>query len=195
MEEVCCIKGCDLPVLTLGLCNKHWRRNKKYGSPAAVTSHSGLFRGLPAEERFAKSVIKSDGCWVWKASKDKNGYGIFKGMIGEVAFTRAHRYSYALHTGDMLIGMQALHTCDNPSCVNPSHLFAGTNADNMRDKAIKGRSRTPVGEGHGKAILSERQVRRILKDPRPYTEIAAQYNVASTTIGSIKQRVSWKHLN
>lgn len=194
MEHVCCIKGCELPALTLGLCNKHWRRNKKYGSPVAVSQHSGMFRGLPAEERFAKSVRKTESCWIWTASKDKNGYGIFRGMLGNTQFTRAHRFSYALHTGDMLVGLQALHTCDNPSCVNPAHLFAGTNADNMRDKAKKGRSRVPVGEGHGKAILTERQVRRILKDPRPYTEIATQYNVAPSTIGSIKQRVSWKHL-
>jgi len=194
MQTICGIKECNLPVLTLGLCNKHWRRNKKFGSPMAVSSHSGLNRGLPAEERFAKGVVKTDGCWVWKLSRDKNGYGIFKGMIGQTLFTKAHRYSYALHTGDMLIGMQALHTCDNPSCVNPAHLFSGTNADNMRDKAEKGRSRVPKGELNGKAILTERQVLRILKDPRPYVEIAAQYDVKPSTIGSVKQRKSWKHI-
>jgi len=194
VTDICCIKECNLPVVALGLCNKHWRRNKKFGSPAAVSCHSGSFRGLSAEERFAKSVAKTDGCWLWKASKDKNGYGIFRGDLAGVMFTRAHRFSYALHTGDLLVNMQALHTCDNPSCVNPDHLFSGTNADNMRDKVQKGRSRVPVGEQNGHAILTERQVRRILKDPRPYAEIAAQYNVAASTIGSIKQRYSWKHI-
>ncbi len=194
MTDICCIKECNLPVVALGLCNKHWRRNKKFGSPAAVSCHSGSFRGLSAEERFAKSVVKTDGCWLWKASKDKNGYGIFRGELAGVMFTRAHRFSYALHTGDLLVNMHALHTCDNPSCVNPDHLFSGTNADNMRDKVQKGRSRAPVGEQNGHAILTERQVRRILKDPRPYAEIAAQYNVAASTIGSIKQRYSWKHI-
>jgi len=194
VTDICCIKECNLPVVALGLCNKHWRRNKKFGSPAAVSCHSGSFRGLSAEERFAKSVVKTDGCWLWKASKDKNGYGIFKGALAGVTFTKAHRFSYALHTGDLLVNMQALHTCDNPSCVNPDHLFSGTIADNMRDKAQKGRSRAPVGEQNGHAILTERQVRRILKDPRPYAEIAAQYNVAASTIGSIKQRYSWKHI-
>ncbi len=183
-----------MPVVALGLCNKHWRRNKKFGSPVAVSSHSGLFRGLSAQERFAKSVVKTDGCWLWKASKDKNGYGIFKGALAGVTFTKAHRFSYAMHTGDLLVNMQALHTCDNPSCVNPDHLFSGTNADNMRDKVQKGRSRAPVGEQNGHAILTERQARRILKDPRPYAEIAAQYHVATSTIGSIKQRYSWKHI-
>jgi len=194
VTDICCIKECNLPVVALGLCNKHWRRNKKFGSPAAVSCHSGSFRGLSAEERFAKSVVKTDGCWLWKASKDKNGYGIFRGELAGVMFTRAHRFSYALHTGDLLVNMHALHTCDNPSCVNPDHLFSGTNADNMRDKVQKGRSRAPVGEQNGHAILTERQVRRILKDPRPYAEIAAQYNVAASTIGSIKQRYSWKHI-
>ena len=194
MTDICCIKECNLPVVALGLCNKHWRRNKKFGSPEAVSSHSGLFRGLTAEERFARSIVKTDGCWLWKASKDKNGYGIFRGSLAGVLFTRAHRFSYAMHTGDLLVGMHALHTCDNPSCVNPEHLFSGTNADNMRDKTEKGRSRVPIGEQNGHAILTERQVRRILKDPRPYAEIAAQYKVATSTIGSIKQRHSWKHI-
>jgi hypothetical protein len=160
----------------------------------AIKMHSGSNRGLSAKERFTKGFIKTDSCWVWKLGKDKNGYGMFKGMIGSTTFTRAHRYSYALHTGDLLVGMQALHSCDNPSCVNPDHLSSGTNADNMRDKVQKGRQRIPEGEKNGKAILTEQQARRILKDPRPYTEIAAEYNVASSTIGSLKQRVSWKHI-
>ena len=193
-KKICCIKECGLPVAVLGLCHKHWLRNKKYGSPMALKQHSGSNQGLPAEERFAKGFIKTDGCWIWKLSKDKNGYGIFRGMIGSITFTRAHRYSYALHTGDLLVGMQALHSCDNPSCVNPDHLSSGTNADNMRDKMQKGRARVPIGEQNGHAILTERQARRILKDPRPYTEIASEYNVAPSTIGSLKQRVSWKHL-
>jgi hypothetical protein len=193
-EKICGIKECDLPVAVLGLCNKHWRRNKKFGSPMAVSSHSGLNQGLSAEERFWKGVVKTENCWVWKLGKDKDGYGIFKGMIGSTKFTRAHRYSYALHTGDLLVGMQALHSCDNPRCVNPEHLSSGTSADNMRDKMQKGRQRAPAGEKHRDAILTERQARRILKDPRPYADIAAEYNVAPSTIGSLKQRVSWKHL-
>jgi hypothetical protein len=73
-------------------------------------------------------------------------------------------------------------------------LFSGTNADNMRDKVQKGRTHIAAGERNGHAILTERQVRRILRDPRPHAEIATQYNVATSTIGSIKQRYSWKHL-
>ena len=64
----------------------------------------------------------------------------------------------------------------------------------MKDKVDKGRSRVPVGEQHGHAILTEEQAQSILADPRPYTAIAADYNVAASTIGSIKQRHSWGHL-
>lgn len=192
---ICCIKECVDVVHALGLCNKHWQRNRKFGSPVATQSHSGLFRGLAASERFEKQVKKTDGCWLWMGGKDKSGYGIFKGEVGGVLFSRAHRYSYAYHTGDLLVGMQALHSCDNPTCVNPAHLSSGTNADNMRDKAQKGRSRTAPGADNPKAILTDEQVTAILADPRPYTAIATDYGVAASTIGSIKQRHSWRHID
>lgn len=190
----CCIKECENPVLALGLCNKHWQRNRKFGSPVAIQSHSGLFRGLLAPERFEKQIRKTETCWLWLGAKDKNGYGVFKGEVGGVLFQRAHRYAYALHTGDLLIGMQAMHSCDNPSCVNPAHLSSGTNADNMRDKAQKGRCRPMSGEQSAAAILTETQAAEILADPRPYTTIAADYGVSASTVGSIKQRHSWRHL-
>ena len=192
--DVCCIKGCEKPVIALGLCVNHWRRNRKYGSPAAYKSHSGLFRGMPSEQRFWKQVKKTDSCWLWAGSLDRDGYGVFRGTIAGVTFTKAHRFSYALHSGDLLHGMQSLHTCDNPRCVNPDHLFSGTNADNMADKKQKGRAHSQSGETSGKAVLSEKQVREILKDPRPHAQISADYGVKPSTIGSIKQKVSWKHL-
>lgn len=191
---ICCIKECENSVLALGLCNKHWQRNRKFGSPVATQSHSGLFRGLLAPERFEKQVQKSDGCWLWTGGKDKDGYGIFRGEVGGVLFKKAHRYSYALHTGDLLVGMQALHSCDNPSCVNPAHLSSGTNADNMRDKVTKGRHRAPAGENHYRAILTEEQAAAVLIDPRPNTVIAAEYNVTAATVRDIKSRFSWRHL-
>lgn len=194
-SQICCIKECENKVSALGLCVNHWRLNRKYGSPVAIKSHTGQFRGLSAEVRFFKQLRKSLTCWEWVGCKDKNGYGIFRGEVSGVAFTKAHRYSYALHTGDLLIGTQALHSCDNPSCVNPNHLRAGTNAENMREKAEKGRSRTPVGSKNCRAILTEEQAAAILVDPRAFTEIAAEYDVAASTVGSLKQRHSWKHLS
>lgn len=193
--DVCCIKGCNEPVLALGLCNKHWRRNRKYGSPVALKSHSGLMKGLSAEDRFLLQVKKTDTCWLWTAAADKDGYGVFRGSVGGKIYAKAHRFSYAFYTGELIPdGLVVMHSCDNPRCVNPDHLSLGTTLDNMRDKIAKGRMRVPTGECSPHAVLTEEQVRTIALDARPYAQIAADYGVAAGTIGSIKQRVSWRSL-
>ena len=194
-SEICCIKHCEKPVLALGMCNAHWRRNRLYGSPVARRSLSGMFKCLSAEERVNRQVIKKDGCWGWRGSVDKDGYPIFKGAVNGVEYRRATRYSFALHKGEDPGGRQVCHCCDNPTCSNPDHLFLGTIADNMADKIAKGRLRVARGEGSGRAVLSERDVVSILGDPRPYAAIGAEYGVAAATIGSIKARASWGHLD
>ena len=181
--------------MSLGLCNRHWRRTRKYGSPVANKGHSGMLVGLPASERFYRQIKKTPKCWLWAGATDGDGYGIFSGAVGNQVFKRAHRFSWSFHTGEVLLrGMMICHKCDNPRCVNPDHLFAGTALDNMRDMIAKGRRRTPSGEDAPKAKLTAKQVKAILRDPRPYALIAADYGVAATTIGSVKQRVSWAGL-
>ena len=194
--DTCCIKGCEKVAHVLGLCTKHWRRNKLYGSPVAMKSHSGLFRGMPAKDRFFRQLQKSEGgCWTWTSSVDKDGYGIFRGVVSENGYTRAHRFSYAFHTGEIIPdGIMVLHSCDNPRCVNPDHLSLGTGTDNQRQKWARGRGKTLKGAELPHAILTEDQARAVLHDPRTYTQIAADYKIAPSTVGSIKQRVSWKHI-
>lgn len=191
MDE-CQVKGCSENSAVLGLCNLHWEHTVSFGSPVMTRRHVGMFIGRSAQERFWVQVQKQDGCWRWLGAKDKDGYGRFRGEIGGVVYQRAHRFSYALNTGEIVRPESiVMHSCDNPECTNPDHLSVGTPKQNMEDKAHKGRSNIAIGERSSRAKLNEAQVREILSDTRPYSAIADDYGVSPSTIGSIKQRISW----
>ena len=100
-------------------------------------------------DRFFQKVNKTGFCWEWLAGKDKDGYGKIK-IRGKTL--QAHRVSWGIHNGPIPEGIGVLHRCDNPSCVNPLHLFLGTTLDNMRDRDAKGRNgyskRTHCPKGH-----------------------------------------------
>lgn len=97
------------------------------------------------EDRFWAKVSKSDGCWEWTAGLRHGGYGSFYVAIdGLGRNVAAHRYSYEMHHGPIPEGAEIMHSCDNPRCVNPAHLSAGTHAQNMQDMGAKRRN-TLVG--------------------------------------------------
>ncbi len=147
------------------------------------------------EARFWPRVEKLgvDECWNWKAGKDWDGYGLF---FNNGKLEKAHRYSWRLKNGDIPDGMQILHKCDNPSCVNPSHLFSGTGADNMADKMAKGRHK--LGSQTAKSKLTEEKVLEIRKLKEcggvSVRELALKYEVDPSTIMSAVKRVTWRHV-
>lgn len=151
-----------------------------------------------------------DECWVWKRSVDGSGYGQVKD-VGVVR--KAHRMSYEYYVGEIPEDLCVLHNCpggDNPSCVNPNHLWLGTKLDNSRDMVSKGRDRfkegkgaiTPLkGEENPMSILTEEMVRWIRKVCIPrhpqfgHSALARTLGVAQATITRVVRRELWAHVD
>lgn len=145
-----------------------------------------------SEDRFWSQVDKSGNCWLWLGLKSKKRYGRF---FHDGFRWQAHRFAYAITYGECPSHLFVCHKCDNPSCVNPDHLFLGTHTDNEADKQSKGR--VPKGENAGRAKITTEDVIRIAalyKSGTPITDIAAQYSIARQTVSDILKGKSWKHV-
>ena len=141
-------------------------------------------------------IVPVAGCWIWMRCLNDSGYGkVWSSNARKVV--RAHRVSWELHNGEIPAGLNVLHRCDVPCCVNPHHLFLGTQQENARDMTAKGRAFVPppqIGEKHGCAKLSEKAVRAIRLDGRSNQKIAVDYGINKNTVQKIKARATWRHL-
>jgi len=166
------------------------------------------------EARFWSKVDRSggpDACWNWQGGTNERGYGRFS--IGGVHLY-AHRVSWVIANGPMPDGLDACHDCpdgDNPSCVNPAHLWSGTDTDNAIDRHAKGRTvsgqqhgaytmpgRVLRGEAHGRAKITEEQAREIreryAKGGVLQRELGAEFGISQVQVGYIVRGVSWSHV-
>ena len=144
--------------------------------------------------RFLAKVEKTSSCWNWTAWKNYLGYGGFNFNGKNIV---AHRVSFQLFKGTIPLGMCVLHKCDNRKCVNPSHLFLGTRADNIKDMDIKGRRVNPIGELNGFSKLKEKdilEIRELAKTDIFQYKIAEKFNVTPTTISYVLAGKSWCHI-
>src|SRR6266545_5746697 len=136
------------------------------------------------QEFWSRAAIgPPSACWEWQAGRLR-GYGVFNlRQKGQRAHRAAWEFTYGLIPSEMCV----LHHCDNPPCVNPRHLFLGTQLDNISDRHGKGRSRGVVGERHHKAKLSEADVLSIrqLYPTCSVSEISREFGVSRATIHSL----------
>jgi hypothetical protein len=140
---------------------------------------------------------KSD-CWEWTGYRQRGGYGTMK-VNGEMMLS--HRASYEIHKGvipegDGHHGTCVLHACDNPACVNPEHLFLGTQVENIADRDAKGRVNRPSGTKNHQAKLSPAEVEQIRSVARYHgvnVDLARRYGVAPAHISAIRSGKVWAH--
>lgn len=145
----------------------------------------------PLQERFWEKVDKPAGpaaCWLWTGYKDSKGYGRI--TIDKKPFL-AHRFSYKLHKGPIPKGLFVCHHCDVPACVNPEHLFVGTQFDNMQDMTAKGRR-------VGNIKLTSDQVceiRERVANGETQISLAKEFGIDRSTISKVVNRKRWQHVH
>lgn len=164
-------------------------------------SNSFRQRNKSLIEKFWEKVLLDDDdkCWEWQASKNRKGYGNFYVSVGHSKDKHwlAHRMAWKLTNGKIPDGLHVCHHCDNPGCVNPSHLFVGTNRDNVLDSKKKGRRVERKGEEHPMAKLTEdevKQIRELRKEGMTLMTLGEMFGVSYATIGYIASRRLWSHV-
>lgn len=136
----------------------------------------------------------NSGCWLWTGGLISTGYGK---MRHKGKMQRAHRVSYELHRGPIPTGMKVCHRCDVPTCVNPDHLFLGTDMDNAQDREAKGRGNQPKGERNRWAKLTAKQVGEIRAkkaEGQTARRIGLEYGISHRTVLDICHCKKWKHV-
>jgi len=136
-------------------------------------------------------------CWLWTAGTFWHGYGQFSYVReqGKTQIVYAHRFAYRITKGKIPKGLFVCHSCDNPPCCNPNHLFLGTHEDNMQDRDRK--NRQARGESHSRAkITSEevREIRRLYNEGQSQKRIARIYNISPRQVSGICCGVYWKQV-
>lgn len=139
---------------------------------------------------FTRTVKNANGCWVWQGCKIHTGYGRVQRRPNAWL---AHRLAWTLTHGDIPPETFVLHHCDNPPCINPAHLYLGTQHDNMRDMIARERYNNK-GERNGRAKLTANLVRYIRTSSKTGAELGRELGVSRVIISSIRLRKSWQHI-
>lgn len=173
------------------------RTNLPQPIPDGVASERTNY-GSVAEKFHSRAMPEpNSGCWLWTGTYDREGYGrIYIASLQK--YVRAHRLSMILHGRSIPDGMLVLHKCDNPTCVNPDHLWAGTNRENIEDRFVKGRS--AVSDKIFLTKLTEADVMEIRRSYVPRSKLygaralARKYGVGEGAIHNALSHRTWAHV-
>lgn len=196
VERKCSIDGCSNKYKAKNYCEIHYWFLIR--SPLIKELPSILFsiKDLKYQFNFWKRAAITadvDRCWEWQESLTSDGYGRYS---AENRKHLAHRLAWQI-ANQKEITLCILHTCDNPPCVNPNHLYEGTHQENMGDRDDRKRTRGAVGELNSHAKLTEKKVveiKRMLRDEVPMKIIANRYKVSVGAIYFIKSEKNWRHI-
>ncbi len=151
----------------------------------------------PIERFGAKYEVAPDGCWRWTGVHNRDGYGSFwngerfpgkEGKRGGPVMVLAHRWAFEFFCGPIPVGLNVLHRCDNPDCVNPNHLFLGTQADNVKDCIDKGRRGKPIRWHKLSREVHEEIARRYELEGISQSELGAEYGITQAMVSHIVRR-------
>jgi DNA-binding XRE family transcriptional regulator len=192
-SKICSLENCERKHKAKGWCNLHYRRFLRHGDPTKSLKNTG------SDPLYFWQTIKITSditkCWEWNGCPYNNGYGATYFLIEGKRCKLAHRVAYYLFYNHNPSKLEVCHSCDNPKCCNPHHLFLGTHASNMTDKVMK--RRHCFGSKNTKAKLTDAKVRYIktrLLYGETQTNLARELDVDVQTVFAVKSGRSWKHV-
>lgn len=195
--RVCSVDDCRSKHFGKGFCFKHYRRWKVHGNPLMVAI--GGKSGRTIDQRlWNRVVVDNKGCWNWTGTKDTKGYG-------SIRFNKkgywVHRFAWQLTYGEIPVSLMVCHRCDNPSCINPAHLFLGTAKDNSIDMMQKnrgGKGRFIRGHLPYNTKFTEEVIREIRsrysKEAVTQTQLAQYYGTSQGHITNIVNGRAWSRV-
>lgn len=147
------------------------------------------------QDKFWQKIDRTGECWIWKRGRFKSGYGKVGYGCKQL---RSHRIAFALSNGNIPDGLNVLHTCDNPPCCNPAHLWLGTDKDNAADCTAKNRRNPLMGSDNPVSKLSESVVLKMRKyhtNDTSYAELGRRFGVSRDAARKAVIGITWKHVS